>query len=73
MPYTREVAIKLTLDEIRCLTEALRTSKQSYIKELEASTTKNGKAKKGEKKNKTFLLDQIKRFEKLYFFFENLF
>lgn len=73
MGYKREIAIKLDLDEIRIIDGALRKYKTSLKDGFEKSTTKTGRAKKGEIKSKEFYYKQIKKTDKLIEFFIGLF
>ena len=73
MGYKREIAIKLDIDEIRIIVDALRKYKNSLKDEFKKSITKTGRAKKGEIKSKGFYLEQIKKTDKLIDFFINLF
>ena len=73
MGYKKKIEIELDLDEIRIISNALRSWKNQEKNDLDKSITKTGKAKKGFSVRKDFLKDQLKKTEKLETFFNSLF
>ena len=73
MSYKRDVNVCMTLEEISTVQNALRVSKRQYEKEVREITRKDGKAKSGLSKDKSYIELELKRINKLYEFFQNLF
>lgn len=73
MSYKRDIKFSMTLEEISTVQNALRVSKRQYEKELREITKKDGKAKNGLSKDKSYIELELKRINKLYEFFQNLF
>lgn len=73
MSYKRDIKFSMTLEEISTVQNALRVSKRQYEKELREITKKDGRARSGLSKDKSYIEMELKRINKLYEFFQNLF